>query len=267
MDRGAGRAAVKRAAATVRRKFPLASAAPRGDRRGRAPSFSSEEAIALLVQRGVAEEAVRLGSIPETSMRRVRRTVQRSCPRRPLRALHVGNFVGVSLAALSDVVVSHDPGSVVVSIDPNLPHLGVEDPQGHVLTLLDHFGLQESNVVICGYSLHRSPNETRAGSFADQPAGEGTLLSLERLGQRFDLALIDGNHDADYVRSELDVLVRLLSDNGLLILDDVFNEHTDLPELFEGLVTGERWPLEELARDERLGILRRTERKQDETDP
>ena len=220
--------------------------------------FSFDDAVALLVSRGVDEDTVRLASIAEPSLSFARAAIARHSPQRPLRALHVGNFVGVSLAALSDILVSRDPGSVVVSIDPNLHHHGVQDPQQHALALLDHFGLQHGNLVICGYSLHRTANKTNVGTFADRPACEGTLLSLERLGQRFDLAMIDGNHDADYVRGELELIIRLLGDGALLLLDDVFNPHTKIPELFEEIVNGGQWPLEEIDRDERVAVLRRT---------
>ena len=199
-----------------------------------------------------------MGSIPQASYAFVRKMVRKHCPQRPLRVLHVGNFVGVSLAGLSSVVVSHDPDSVVVSIDPNLSHLGVDDSQSHVLALLDHFGLQDSNLVICGYSLDRSTNETQAGTFADHPAGEHTLGSLAALGAQFDLALIDGNHDGDYVRRELDALMPLLPEGALLILDDVANEHTDLPQLYAELLSGGHLPLRAVGNDKRLGILRRT---------
>ncbi|HYH59530.1 MAG TPA: class I SAM-dependent methyltransferase [Thermoleophilaceae bacterium] len=218
--------------------------------------FDFEGAVAFLVGRGVEEPTIRLGAIGAESMSFARATITRHCPGRPLRVLHVGNFVGMSLAALSDIAVSHDPGSVVVSIDPNLDHLGVTDPQQHVLALLDHFGLERNNLVICGYSLNRVANETSAGTFADKPACDGTLASLERLGQRFDVALVDGNHDRDYVRRELEVLIGLLDDEGLLILDDISNVHTKLPELFEEVLGDDRWPLELVDRDERLGVLR-----------
>jgi hypothetical protein len=191
-------------------------------------------------------------------LRFVAETVAREAPRRPLRVLHVGNFVGVSLAGVSDIVTRHDPQSVVVSIDPNLAHLDVEDPQSHTLALLDHFGLQRNNLVICGYSLERTANETKAGTFPDTPACEHALESLERLGQRFDLALIDGNHLAPYLRRELDLLVRMVSEAGLLVLDDVTDHFPDVQDLVEAIAADASWPLEKIGQDDRLGILRRT---------
>lgn len=220
-------------------------------------SFSYEEAVALLAGRGVDESIITLGSVSEGSFASVAEAVARHGPARPLRALHIGNFLGLSLAALSDIVVRHDSRSVIVSVDPNLRHHGIDDPQSHVMALLDHFGLQGNNVVICAYSMQRVENRTHVGTFADQPAGEHALANLERLGQRFDIAMVDGNHDANYVRGELETLARILDEGALLVLDDVANDHTQLPALFEEVVADGSWPFEEAGRDGRLGILRR----------
>jgi predicted O-methyltransferase YrrM len=136
-----------------------------------------------------------------------------------------------------------------VSIDPNLTHLEVEDPQAHVLALLAEFGLHRNNLVICGYSLEGTD---------DGAAGEHTLNSLERLGQRFDLVLVDGNHDTAYLRRELEVIVRLLDDRGLLMMDDVSHAYPEVRALFDELVDLPDWPFEKIDRDERLGVLRKT---------
>jgi hypothetical protein len=221
--------------------------------------FSFEEAVALLISRGLNEEAIRLSSIPERHLQFAGAAIARNCPRRPLRALHVGNFVGVSLAALSGIVIQHDPGSLVVSVDPNLPHLGVHSPQDHVLALLAHFGMQRNNVMICGYSLHRTDNKTKLGTIAASPACEQTLENLERLGHQFDLALIDGNHSADYLSGELAVLVRLLPGGALLILDDVSRSYPHIQDLFREVAASPAWPFEKVAHDGNIGILRRTE--------
>jgi Methyltransferase domain len=217
--------------------------------------FSFEEAVEVLVSRGIDDHTVRLGSIPESALTLARDAIAEHCPRRPLRVLHVGNYLGISLAAISDIVVRHDPGSVVVSIDPNLKHHGVEDPQRHVLALLDHFGLQRNSVVVCGYSLQRAANETRVGTFADHPACEDTLRSFERLGVRFDLALIDGNHGQDYVRGELARLRGLLSDRAVLILEDVFDDRTALQSCSTQLMADDSWPLELVASDDHVAVL------------
>ena len=221
--------------------------------------FDYEEAVSLLVSRGLSEDAVRTGSIPEPSLRVIGDAIERHLPTRPLQVLHVGNYVGVSLAALSAAVIRHDPESTIVSVDPNLSPLGVEQPQGHVVALLSHFGLQRNNVVVCGYSLERAEVDTAAGRFGTAaPAGEETLRSLERLGLTFDLVLIDGNHDAAYVRRELESLVRITTENALVVIDDVSHVYKDVRGLFKTIASDPSWPFQEVDRDERLGILRRS---------
>jgi hypothetical protein len=207
----------------------------------------------------VDEQIIRLSSIPERNLQFVGAAIAQNCPRKALRVLHVGNFVGVSLVALSDFVIQHHPGSLVVSIDPNLPHLGVHSPQDHALALLAQFGMQRNNILICGYSLNRTDNKTKLGTIAAAPACEHTLENLERLGHRFDLALIDGNHSADYLRGELTVLVRLLTAGALLILDDVSKSYPHLQDLFNEVVSSPAWPLEKVAHNGTIGLLRRTE--------
>jgi hypothetical protein len=45
---------------------------------------------------------------------------------------------------------------VVVSVNPNIPHNCVSDPQTAAVTVLSQFGYQHHNVVIGGYSLEKS---------------------------------------------------------------------------------------------------------------
>jgi predicted O-methyltransferase YrrM len=215
--------------------------------------FSYAEAESVLTGRGVALEVIRTGSIGPAQLRFVAEVIAGQAPAdRPLRVVHIGNFLGVSLAGLSDAVAGHDPRSRIVSIDPNVAHMGVHDPQSHVLALLDHFGLQGSNVVIRGYSL------TRPLAHDGAQAGENALLSLENLGQRFDIAFVDGNHDAGYVRAELEVLARLVDDGGLLILDDVSQTYREIRTLFQEVDAGDAWPLDAVAHDGlRIGVLRK----------
>jgi len=152
--------------------------------------------------------------------------------------LHVGNFVGISLAALSAELRDHDPESIVISVDPGIPHRGVDAPDRVALRLLDRFGLTSNNIVITGFSREKSvrddglvcgphpaytaPVEAVATALATDAACESVLPNLARLLEgRFDLVMLDGNHDADYLREELRDVARLLREGGLLVLDDV----------------------------------------------
>jgi Methyltransferase domain len=232
----------------ARRRAAALMGRPRGGPRTTRP-FAYEEAVSLLVDRGLDEGLVRFSSIPRDSIAFAGDVIGEHAPSGPLRVLHIGNFVGLSLAALTDIVVAHDPGSVVVSIDPNLAGMAIEDPKNHALALLAEFGLLGSNVVIEGYSMEGT---------ADRAAGQNTLGSLERVGARFDVALVDGSHAIGYVRREVEAVVRLLDDGGLLMLDDVSHRFEQIRELFGELAVDDAWPLEKVDRDGRLGVLRKT---------
>ena len=68
---------------------------------------------------------------------------------RPLVALHVGNFLGVSLSHFVKYVCQRNEKSVVVSIDPNIQHQGVEFPQNHVISILKSFWTTKERHYLC----------------------------------------------------------------------------------------------------------------------
>jgi hypothetical protein len=231
--------------------------------------FDGDEAISALVARGLNEDNVRAGSIGTAHLRFLDRAIHehlRTEP--PHHALHVGNFVGISLAALtySLLEVSDESDPVVVSIDPNIPHNDIADPQTATLALLSYFGYQRHNVVICGYSLEKTlgndgvpsdlydPTKVHAG----EVACENVLLSLAELELPLDVVLIDGTHNAAYLRRELQTILPLLRPGGLLILDDVTDVWVGIRKLFGELGAPDSpWPLEVVDHDGRLGILQR----------
>jgi Methyltransferase domain len=231
--------------------------------------FDAEEAVNVLLARGLDEEGVRAGSIKPAHLQFLDASIRehlRTEP--PHRALHVGNFVGISLAALSgsllDLAAATDP--LVISIDPNIPHNDIADPQTATLALLSHFGYQRNNLVICGYSLEKSlgnEGERTAGydpeqAYASEVACENVLSSLTALGLALDVALVDGSHNASYLRRELEAIVPLLRPGALLILDDVTDVWVGIRDLFGELGAADSpWPLEVLDHDGRIGVLRR----------
>lgn len=212
------------------------------------------ESIRFLVGRGLDEHDVREGSIPEASLNYLAdKVLDRLRTDRPVRALHVGNFVGVSLCYVSWLVSERHPDSLVVSVDPNARHRGVEDPQSHALALLDHFGLLSRNLIITGYTLERSEEATTEADYSGRVAPENVLAGLHELvGARFDLVLIDGAHDESYLRREVAVLRRLLADHGILVFDDV-RDWSGVAEVFRQTAQDERFA--QLGEDGRLGIL------------
>jgi len=220
------------------------------ERRPRAPSGDQryEEAVRFLLDRGLDEREVREGSMPEKSLDYVAGVLaERLAGDRPVRALHVGNFVGVSLCCLCWLLRERHPDSVVVSVDPNIPHRGIDDPQQHVLALLDHFGLLDMNVVVPGYTVGSSPLEGIAC--------ERVLASLARISPRsFDVVLLDGDHDEGYLERELADVRELLADQGVVVFDDV-NERTfaGVVRVFERAAAADQFF--ELGQDGRVGIV------------
>jgi hypothetical protein len=235
--------------------------------------FSYEAAVTFLVERGCDEEQVREGSMPEESLLRCGELMAELLPGDPLNLLHIGNFVGVSLATLSDLVERTHPGSIIWSIDPGVPHRGIARPQEHAMALLEHFGLQRSNAAMLGYTLEKNVGNDASPELADWEqlvrdfhegaACEDVLPSLRALAQsRFDVGVIDGNHDASYLRRELAELRELLRPGGLLVLDDVSaRSFRELRELFEEVVSDPVEPFELVEEDGRVAVLAKQPRQ------
>lgn len=233
-----------------------------------APAWSYGAAVAYLAERhGIPEVQVREGSIPEASVQSIVDWAVNNLPSdRPLQALHVGNFIGVSLGHLFAGLRAKHPGSLVLSIDPNIPHRGVTHPQDVVIDLLEHFGMHDRHLLVCGYSLEKSLSNdgvvTYTGydpsrEFANEQAPDNTLLGLLGAGLRFDVALIDGNHEPDYLRREVAAISQLLRPGGVLALDDVDRWWRELAAVFTEIVESDEWPFEQVGYDGRLGLLRR----------
>ena len=237
--------------------------------------FDYELAIAALAESGLSEEQVRQGSIPEESLKLVEARLAEHVAGDPPLALHVGNFVGVSLAYLTAALRARDPRALVVSIDPAMTHRGIEAPDRIALRLLDRFGLTANSMVITGFTRERNmpddgyvwqeaapPSamsaEAAASALGGHAACENVLPNLARLlpGQ-FDLVLLDGNHEGGYLREELRDVDVLLRPDGLLVLDDVGVDFwDDLRDLFDELASGDRG-YARLDHDGRVGVLAR----------
>jgi hypothetical protein len=236
--------------------------------------FDHEAAVAILVEEeGLDEQMVRDGSIPPESLAFITSHLPRQLAEKAPLALHVGNFVGLSLAALSAALREQHPEAVVISVDPGIPHRGVEAPERVALRLLDRFGLTFNNIVIAGFSREKSVRddglvcgphpaftaavETVTEGLASDAACENVLPNLVRLLEgRFDLVMLDGNHEADYLREELRDVRRLLRDNGLLVLDDLDGAlWAEIAAIFAELSAGGGY--RQAGFDGRVGLLER----------
>jgi hypothetical protein len=236
-------------------------------------AFDYDRAIDLLVDAGLDEQQVRDGSMPAATLAWVAKHFAAALPEdEPPIALHVGNFVGVSLSAFTAALRDRAPEALVLSVDPSIPHRGIDNPQQHVLRLLTRFGLQSNSLVITGYSEARNPRDDgldwqdrdsvlgleAAVTAMDQDAAcEQVVPNLARLlPGRLSVVLLDGNHDGEYLRTELDHVARLLRPGGMVILDDVVERFwQSIADVFAGAAAGERY--ESLGHDGRAGMLRR----------
>lgn len=231
-------------------------------RSGSNETFTFEGAITFLKNRGLNEHHLREGTIPAGSLDFIaQKLVERAWPHRPMIALHIGNYVGVSLAALVSIVTTIDRQSLVIAVDPNVPHRGTASPQDHVMALLAYFGFQANVIPIVGYSVSKSISNDGIVIGAYDPAAEyRSEISCENVinnlskafGRCIDLALIDGNHQASYLQSEIDNVELLLRPGGLIILDDVNASYDEIKGVYTSLGAG-RWS--DLGTDGRVGLL------------
>ena len=199
-----------------------------GQSKGKAShEFSYEDALSLLDRLGIDPLQSREGSMPLASLQFMQSHFDRLDTSRPIIALHVGNFLGVSLAYLVHTLRRLHPDSRVVSIDPNLTHRGIPQTMETVLILLNYFGLEDRVAILTGYSLEKNVSnqgEIFAGydpvaNWENERSCTHQLDLLNALARGvFDLCLMDGNHDGDYLQRELDRVRQLLRPGGLLVL-------------------------------------------------
>jgi hypothetical protein len=248
------------------RRRRIASLSSRPAQAEREP-YSYRASIEFLCDRGPPRDHVVSGSIPEASLAFCSTYLDGSLPQgRPIVGLHVGNFLGVSLAYFVDYARRRHQNSVVVSVDPNLTHRAIDGPQNHVIAVLNHFGLQKNAMICVGYSCEKSVSNDGVAvvgvggieydpfaAYAAEQACENSLANLCTIWEgRFDFAVMDGNHDSAYLRKETELVQRLLTRSGALILDDVADAWADIKAEFGKLgVRGWR----EVGADGRVGIL------------
>jgi|Laugrefabdmm15dn_1035133.scaffolds.fasta_scaffold02528_6 predicted O-methyltransferase YrrM len=231
----------------------------RGYRRGRAAISKSLPSLAPLDQsvmldfiasRGVNRAQASHGTMPEASLAFLASLLRQNYDNsRALIGLHVGNFVGISLAYLAHVAKSINSTSLVIAVDPNLEHRGISNPQNHACALLDHFALSGNVLLCCGFSHEKNvSNDGRnyldgnrllesaevEQKIAQEHAPHSVIDHLKQLQvAAFDFALIDGNHESAYVQDELVKIHPLMRKGGLIFMDDISEGWPMLKQVFE----------------------------------
>ncbi len=231
--------------------------------------YSHSRAIDYLVSIGIPSHDVVAGSMPHSSLNLIdnlileytKKSLDRKC-----NILHVGNFVGISLSSVVNSLSKSGVSYQVIAIDPNIEHRNVKNPQNVVCRLLDQFGLTENVLLCCGYTLSKTLGDdgfhlSNGASPSVRSVSEAAPTNvLKTLRQNFtgliDVALIDGNHDGDYLKTEIAEIKQLLKPSGILILDDVNEDWPEVSGVAHGL-DKDGWEI--TVADNRIAVLKRRE--------
>ncbi|GAB4411444.1 MAG: hypothetical protein Fur0044_05420 [Anaerolineae bacterium] len=229
----------------------------------RTETFTYNKAINYLVEQKCSDSYTILeGSIPEASLDFCVPFICDLYQGRPLLGIHVGNFVGLSLAFFANLIRTLHPESRLVSIDPNIRHRGVANPLNTVVGLLNHFGLQDNCLILTGYSLEINPyiekqpdNNPLISAFDQGLSCTQQLQGLAMISPAaYEFFVIDGNHLGAYLTREIASADRLLKPGGLLILDDITPYWGEIQEIYE---TIDPTRYHKLGSDGRVGILKK----------
>lgn len=177
--------------------------------------FCYEDAVQSLIREGFDETAIRHGSIPEKSLTCVGGYLfqQFNDSKREVLGLHIGNFVGISLSYFAALVKQLTNNARIVAIDPNISHRGIHHPHERVIELLKRYDLLDLCLFISGYSMAPPENPQN---------GYNALANLTMFTKEsFDFVVIDGNHDIEYLKTEVTAIRKLLKPGGSIIFDDV----------------------------------------------
>ncbi|RTK93305.1 MAG: class I SAM-dependent methyltransferase [Neisseriaceae bacterium] len=142
--------------------------------------------------------------------------------------LQIGGFVGVSHCYLA-----RNLNGTICTIDANIPHRGVNNPLLVVSKLVENFKLQNNSMLIHGYAIEQ-------------------MKILIKHQSKFDFILLDGNHNFESLKIEIELADKLLKTGGFLILDDI--DYWDGPKkLYENFNLG----YEKIGSNKRAGILKK----------
>lgn len=149
-----------------------------------------------VVSWGCRRDQVEWGSMPEDTLRRLANVLTGN-------GLQIGGFVGISHCYLASSLAKNK--GTICTIDPNITHNHTDNPMLIAVRLAIRLNLKNS-MFILGYA-------------------EEQMKILINQGAKFDFILIDGNHDENFVLSEVLLADQLLKSGGYLVLDDIDDWH------------------------------------------
>lgn len=204
-----------------------------------------EDVLNFLQSMGVPHAHLVGGSVPKASIEYIRANCIAQMPveHTPI-ALHIGNFLGVSLVTLAAHLCERNSESLILSVDPNITHRGISNPQNYVVALIAACGLSKNIAILAGYSGRKSVSNDGevfesydpAKEYQRESACENTLTNIAKLRTKaIDLAFFDGNHEANYLRREIEQVLPLMRPGGFVVLDDVDDCWVEIKDVFRSL--------------------------------
>ena len=170
------------------------------------------------------------GSIGPKNCDRMVYTILEHFDKSRIIGLNIGNFLGVAFSYILSRVVHNNNESTLISVDPNIPHRGIENLEDKFIASLGAFNLEDNSLIINGYSLNKNLsndgvtfNHYDPEKFYNQENGcTGVLQKLVYLGvEKLNFILLDGNHHSEYLQQEMKICSQLLQSGGILFLDDI----------------------------------------------
>src|SRR5262245_57288658 len=115
------------------------------------------------------------------------------------------------------------------------------NPHQHVVRLAARYGLLSNILPVASFSRARTVRDDgvvySTTSVEDQArddvAFEDAIALLAHLARHaFDLVLLDGHHEADYLRKEIDLIGPMMKPGAIAVLDDVDQYWADLQKVY-----------------------------------
>ena len=148
--------------------------------------------INFQVKKGCNKKEICAGSMPPA-------TLNKLLPYLKGQGLQIGGFVGITHCFLA---IKLKTRATIWTVDPNLPHRGINRPFELAYNMASHYQLLRNSVFITNYA-----NEQ--------------ISIFQESGMLFDFIILDGNHDEKQVRNEVEECKKILKIGGYLILDDI----------------------------------------------